>query len=144
MYLILFLNISHVSHISHVYQMFHILHLFLNIYHVSRCFSKYSQKMFCKILHTDFTKIPVCCSYAPWVYSYCYNAHCRQSKSIQTDSLLIGSKFMSIYSNSNAAIAKLSFNIRLLWFSIIIIIINPECWLMLSIGTSNVFAIGSW
>ena len=43
---------------------------------------------------------------------------------------------MSNYSNSNAAIAKPSLSIRLWWFSIIIMI-NLNYWLMLSIGTSN-------
>ena len=63
------------------------------------------------------------------LYSHCYNAHCHQSKSILTDSLLIASEFVIFYSNSNAAIAKPSFRIRLLWFSIIIMI-NLWYWLI--------------
>ena len=43
---------------------------------------------------------------------------------------------MSIYSNSNAAIAEPSLSIRLQWFSIIMLI-KLEYWLMLSIGTSH-------
>ena len=144
-YLVLFL-IFHIFHVFHMLSECFNNSVFHNIYHVSHRFSKYFQKMFCQTLHTDFTemaeswKIPVCCSYASWPHSHCYNAHCRQSTSILTDSLLIASEYISIYSNSEVAIAKPSFSIRLRWFSIIVVI-NNEYWLMLSIGTSNVIVI---
>ena len=44
-------------------------------------------------------------SYASWADSHCYNAHCCQSKSILTDSLLIANEFVRIYSISKFAIA---------------------------------------
>ena len=31
--------------------------MFHHIYHVSQYFTKYSQKIFCEILHTDFTEM---------------------------------------------------------------------------------------
>ena len=49
-------------------------------------------------------------------------------------------KLGCIYSNSNATIAKPSFSVRLRWF-IIIVIIKPEYWLMLYIGTSKLIVI---
>ena len=68
--------------------------------------------MFCDLLHNDFSEMAALhkflfpASYARWVDSICYNAHCCQSESILTDSLLISaSKFVSIYSISEYAIA---------------------------------------
>ena len=75
----------------------------------------------------SIAKIPVCCSDAHWAHSHCYNAHCRQSKSILTDSLLLASEFLDIYSYSNATIAKHPLSIRLRWFRIIIMINLEYC-----------------
>ena len=88
--------------------------------------------MLCEILHTDFTEMSALRKFrfAAAMRPDHIPTHCSKSKSILTDSLLIASEFVGIYSNSNAAIAKHSLSILLRWFSIIIMI-NLEYWLML-------------
>ena len=113
-YLVLFLNTTNISRITHACHRFQFYHISHNIYH-------------------DFTemaalqKICFAASYARWADSRSNNAYCCQPESILTDSLLIASKFMSIFSISKTwnAIAmcciaqrdRQSFSIRCTWCS---------------------------
>ena len=99
------INIFHVSHIfTHISRISHLTQVSI-LSHVSQfllCFTMSlitSLELFCEILHRDFTEIVAsrkfwfAASYARWDSweDFCccnLNAHCSQSKSIQTDSLL--------------------------------------------------------
>ena len=113
-------------------------------------FHKIFSEMHCEILHTDFTKtaalrkfwFAAACSCAPWAHSHCYNAYCRQSsQSSQIAYLLQVNLWAFIPTPPSPAPSPRSASISIImlsgWFSIIIMMINLEYWLMLSIGTSN-------